>query len=149
MPNPTKKIFTIGFTKRNAEQFFTKLQKNSVKRIVDVRLKNTSQLAGFAKSDDLKYFLNAIARIDYVHRPDLAPTNELLKGFKSKDISWDQYSEQYLALAQERKIDESLDDWLHDGDCLMCSERIPTHCHRKLLAEFIQKHMEGIEVCHL
>ncbi len=145
----TKKLMTIGFTESSAETFFTKLRESGVKRVVDVRLRNTSQLAGFAKSDDLKYFLKAICGIDYVHRPDLAPTPELLNGYKKKEISWDTYEDRYLKLAAERGMDEAMRGELRDGDCLLCSERMPSCCHRRLLAEFLENRIGGMEVCHL
>ncbi len=146
---PGIKLFTIGFTERSAEQFFTRLSESGVKRLIDIRLRNSSQLAGFAKSEDLKYFLKAICGIDYVHNPDLAPTPEILNGFKKKEISWDEYEEKYLQLAAGRSMDEKMRGELRDGDCLLCSERMPANCHRRLLAEFLQNRIGGLEVCHL
>ena len=67
------RLFTIGFTKKSAEGFFTNLSKAGVKRVIDIRLNNMSQLAGFTKRDDLRYFLRTICNIDYIHLPELAP----------------------------------------------------------------------------
>lgn len=144
-----KRLYTIGFTKRNARQFFTRLQEAGVGRIIDVRLRNTSQLAGFAKCDDLRYFLDVVCGIDYVHRPELAPTKELLTGFKKGNISWETYAEKYRQLVRERDMAAKMAAHLRDGDCLLCSERTPEHCHRRLLAEHLRGKLGGLEVCHL
>lgn len=143
------KIFTIGFTKKTAEQFFTRLQKAGVKRILDVRLNNTSQLAAFAKAADLTYFLQAIAGIEYLHVPEFAPTQEVLDAFKKDKGSWANYEKGFAALLKDRRIAESAQAMIRDRDCLLCSEPTPEHCHRGLLAEHIQKHMDNVEVIHL
>lgn len=143
------KLFTIGFTKKTAEQFFTRLQKAGVKRIVDVRLNNTSQLAGFAKAGDLMYFLRAIGGIEYFHVPELAPTQEVLDAFKKDKGSWADYERMFAALMDQRCIAEAAEGMVRDGDCLLCSEDTPEHCHRRLVAEHIQKHVENVEVIHL
>jgi len=143
------RLFTIGFTKKSAEEFFTILQNTGVSRIVDVRLNNTSQIAGFAKARDLKYFLHAIAKIDYVHLPDFAPTQEILDNFKKNKGSWAEYERRFVDLMVERRITEIAARLLRDRDCLLCSEHIPEHCHRRLVAEQIQKHSDNVEVIHL
>jgi len=143
------RLFTIGFTKKSAEEFFTILQKASVSRIIDIRLNNTSQIAGFAKARDLEYFLRAIAKIDYVHLPDLAPTQEILDDFKKNKGSWAEYEHRFIDLMIERQITGMAARLLRDRDCLLCSEHIPEHCHRRLVAEQIQKHSDNVEVIHL
>ena len=143
------KLFTIGFTKKSAEEFFTHLQNAGVQRIVDIRLNNTSQIAGFAKSRDLKYFLNAIAGIDYVHVPDFAPTQEIIDDYKKKKGPWDQFESRFRDLIANRSIAETAANVLHDRDCLLCSEHTPEHCHRRLVAEHIQEKLGNIEVVHL
>ena len=143
------RLFTIGFTKKSAEEFFTILQNAGVNRIVDVRLNNTSQIAGFAKARDLAYFLRAIAKIDYVHLPDFAPTQEILDDFKKNKRSWAEYERRFVDLMVERQITGMAARLLRDGDCLLCSEHIPEHCHRRLVAEQIQKHSDNVEVIHL
>jgi uncharacterized protein (DUF488 family) len=143
------KLFTVGFTKKTAEQFFTRLRKAGVKRIVDVRLNNTSQLAGFAKAGDLTYFLRAIAGIEYLHLPDFAPTQEVLDAFKKEKGAWADYERMFAALMKDRRIAEAAARTLRDGDCLLCSEDTPEHCHRRLVAEHIQKHLDNVEVIHL
>ncbi len=143
------KLFTIGFTKKSAEEFFAILQNAGVSRIVDVRLNNTSQIAGFAKARDLKYFLHAIAGIDYVHIQDFAPTQEILDDFKKNKGSWAEYERRFVDLMGERRVAETAAKLLRDRDCFLCSEHIPEHCHRRLVAEQIQKHSDNVEVIHL
>ena len=143
------KLFTIGFTKKCAEEFFTRLQKAGVRRVVDVRLNNTSQIAGFAKARDLKYFLRAIAGIDYVHIPDFAPTQDIIDDFKKRKGSWTEYENKFTELMINRRIAETAVTVLRDKDCLLCSEHTPEHCHRRLLAEYLKKNLTNIEVDHL
>lgn len=143
------RLFTIGFTKRSAEEFFLCLQEAGVRRIVDVRLNNTSQLAGFAKARDLRYFLNAIAGIDYVHVPDFAPTQEILDGYKKKKGSWAEYERRFRELMTKRMIANVAVNTLREYDCLLCSEPTPEHCHRRLIAEHLQEQLGNIEVISL
>src|SRR5918992_2614327 len=123
------KIHTIGFTQKSAEQFFGKLRQASILRVIDTRLHNTSQLSGFAKQDDLRYFLRAIAGIDYLQEPLLAPTDEMLDAYKKKRMDWSEYERRFLALMRERKIEKRLSREVADGGCLLCSEAKPHHCH--------------------
>ena len=143
------KLFTIGFTRKNAEKFFGLLSSSCVKRVVDVRLNNVSQLAGFAKRDDLKFFLQRVCGIDYVHLPDLAPTKEMLADYRKKRMGWDDYERQFLNLMRERRIEESIPREIVDGGCLLCSEDKPHHCHRRLVAEYLHDRWGGIDVRHL
>ncbi len=143
------KIFTIGFTKKSAEEFFTRLKEAGVRRVVDVRLNNTSQIAGFAKSRDLKFFLRAIAGIDYLHLPDLAPTQDILDDFVKAKGAWSEYARRFAELMETRRIAETLTGELLDGDCLLCSEDTSEHCHRRLVAEHSQKHWADVEIVHL
>lgn len=143
------KLFTIGFTKRTAEDFFRTLQQAGVRRIVDIRLNNSSQLAAFAKARDLEYFLRAIANIEYVHMPLFAPTPEILDAFKKSKGSWETYERDFKALMEERRMGETAKEMLHDGDCLLCSEPTPEQCHRRLVAEQLLKHRESLEIVHL
>ena len=132
------KVFTIGFTKKKAEAFFTRLMRAGVKRVIDIRLNNVSQLAGFAKRDDLRYFLQAIGGIDYMHRPDLAPTQEILDAFKKNKGSWPAYERDFLALLSARGVEKAITpDLLHEA-CLLCSEEKPAQCHRRLVAEYLR-----------
>ena len=143
------RLFTIGFTHSSAEHFFDRLVRGGVKRVVDVRLNNVSQLAGFSKRDDLRYFLRTIGSIEYVHKVELAPTQEMLDGFKKHKGSWPEYETRFLALMRERRIEDLLTrDELH-GACLLCSEDRPHHCHRRLVGEYLQDRWGGIELVHL
>lgn len=143
------KIFTIGFTKKSARQFFTLLSQSGAKRLVDVRLNNSSQLAGFTKRDDLAYFLKAICGMDYVHLPSLAPTQERLDAYKGKQTDWDEYEAQFLSLLSERKVEEEVAREVFDGSVLLCSEPKPERCHRRLVAEYFQTAWGDIEIEHL
>ncbi len=142
-------IYTIGFTHKSAEEFFTRLQGAGVRRVVDVRLNNSSQLAGFTKRSDLPYFLRAIAGIDYVHLSELAPAPEIFSAFKKAKGDWDVYEKQFLRLMAERRVEEVVTrDQLRDG-CLLCSEATPEHCHRRLVAEYLQSKWGDLRIVHL
>ena len=143
------KIFTIGFTKKSAETFFTRLKNAGVKRLVDVRLNNVSQLAGFTKRDDLRYFAKAICDIDYVHLPDLAPTQDILDAYKKQKGDWELYERQFLDLMRSRHIEETTSRDMLDGGCLLCSEEKPHHCHRRLVAEYLKKRWPDVEIEHI
>jgi uncharacterized protein (DUF488 family) len=144
------RVFTIGFTKKNAEYFFEKLKKAGVQRIVDVRLNNVSQLAGFAKRDDLRYFLRAIGGMDYVHLPDLAPTKDILDAYKKHKGDWRVYEDAFRNLMERRQIEKSVPKQVVDEGCLLCSEDKPHHCHRRLVAEYLnEKWDEDLDIRHL
>ena len=142
------KLFTIGFTKKSAETFFTKLGKSGARKLVDVRLNNVSQLAGFAKKDDLRYFVKKLCGMDYEHVPALAPTQDILDEYKKKRGAWDLYEEKFLRLIAQRHI-ENLDRNQLDGGCLLCSEDKPHHCHRRLVAEYLRDKWADVEIEHL
>jgi uncharacterized protein (DUF488 family) len=143
------KIFTIGFTKKSARNFFGKLKNPDIKRLVDVRLNNISQLAGFAKRDDLRFFLESICNIGYVHVPLLAPTQEMLDTYRKAKGSWDNYEKQFLELMAQRRIEAEVSNDVIDGGCLLCSEETPEHCHRRLVAEYLSKKWGNIEIEHI
>jgi len=143
------KLYTIGFTGKSAEFFFNLLTSNKVEKIVDTRINNVSQLSGFAKGSDLKFFSNKIASISYEHKIDLAPTKELLSKYREKKLSWQDYEIEYLNLLDIRKIAQKVNiDELHQN-CLLCSEHTPEKCHRRLLAEYLQHVRNNIEIIHL
>jgi uncharacterized protein (DUF488 family) len=142
-------LYTIGFTKKTAKRFFELLKKNNVKKVIDIRLNNKSQLAGFSKGEDLQYFLHEIAGISYVHILVYAPTEDILKQYQKGEISWAEYQDKYLALLEKRKIRENLDPAGLDGACFLCSEELPDQCHRRLLAEYIQRNLSDIQILHL
>lgn len=144
------KIFTIGFTKKNAETFFSFLQKENVKTLIDVRLNNASQLAGFAKKDDLRFFLKEICGSDYVHVPELAPTKEILNAYKKGNMLWDEYEDKYLNLLGQRNVERHVLPDLLDHGCLLCSEHEPHLCHRRLVVEYLNEHSNlNLKVKHL
>lgn len=143
------KLFTIGFTKKKAERFFGLLRASGAKRIVDVRLNNVSQLAGFAKRDDLRYFLSEICGMGYVHLPELAPTKEILDDYKKRNGDWQTYEVQFLDLMRQRQIAQSVDHDILSDSCLLCSEDRPHRCHRRLVAEYLNDQWGGVEVIHL
>lgn len=143
-------VSTIGFTKTGAQDFFERLLKAGVKKVFDVRLHNTSQLAGFAKADDLGYFLKKIGSIQYVHRPLLAPTDPMLKTYKKEKGDWRVYEERFLKLIAERQIEKRFKPEMFDGVCLLCSENTPHHCHRRLVCEYLNEKWDGaLDVHHL
>ena len=141
-------IFTIGFTKTTAEHFFGRLKESKSRKLVDVRLNNVSQLAGFAKRDDLRFFARSLCSMDYVHVPKLAPTKPLLDSYKKKKIGWDAYESQFLDLMVRRRIEKLKPSEL-DGSCLLCSEDTPHFCHRRLVAEYLDEQWGNVEIIHL
>ena len=142
------KIFTIGFTKSTAERFFGRLKVAGAKKVVDVRLNNISQLAGFAKRDDLRYFAKEICGMEYQHSPNLAPTKDILDKYKKESGDWSEYERKFLDLMKERRI-ENMDRKTLDGSCMLCSEDKPHHCHRRLVAEYLKAHWDDVEIIHL
>ena len=143
------KIFTIGFTKKSAETFFTRLKSAGVKRLVDVRLNNVSQLSGFAKKDDLRFFTKSICNIDYVHALDLAPTADILDAYKKQKGDWSVYERQFLDLMGKRRIEETTPREMLDGGCLLCSEEKPQYCHRRLVAEYLKEKWGDVDIEHI
>lgn len=143
------KLYTIGFTEKSAQEFFELLERNQVRKIIDTRISNNSQLSGFAKGKDLEFFARRLSNIDYEHELNFAPTKELLERYRNKKISWDEYTKEYLHLLDERNIKETVNlEALHEC-CLLCSEHSPQKCHRRLLAEYLQKVNQNIEIIHL
>jgi uncharacterized protein (DUF488 family) len=147
---PEIDIATIGFTKTTASRFFECIKQARVKKVIDVRLHNTSQLAGFAKADDLTYFLKAICHVAYVQEPLLAPTDEILKAYKCDRGDWSLYQTQFMKLVADRKIENRLQPAELQDTCLLCSEATPHHCHRRLVCEYLNEKWGGrLKVRHL
>lgn len=145
-------IFTIGFTKKSAKEFFELLKSNDIQSLIDVRLNNKSQLAGFAKGRDLDFFLDEICDIKYYHELEFAPEEELLKKWQKGELSWDEYTEWYIGLLSKKRAEKVFKVRYSDAGnvCLLCTEPTPEHCHRRLLAEYLQKHIDGkVEIVHL
>jgi uncharacterized protein (DUF488 family) len=143
-------IYTIGFAKKSAEEFFGALRKAGIKRLIDIRLNNTSQLAGFTKKDDLKFFLKELCDAEYIHEPLLTPTPELLNSYKKKKITWQEYQERFLGLMRQKKIEEKIDQNLFNGPTvLLCSEAKADRCHRRLVLEYLENVWSNFEITHL
>ncbi|MHC4660684.1 MAG: DUF488 domain-containing protein [Planctomycetota bacterium] len=142
-------VFTIGFSKKSAEQFFHLLHDAGVKLVVDIRLNNISQLAGFTKKSDLKFFLKKIAGIRYRHCPEMAPTKDVLDGYKKKKITWEDYEQQYNELLKVRQVENLFQRQELDHSCFLCSEFKPDKCHRRILIEYLQSKWGNINITHL
>ncbi|RJR38644.1 MAG: DUF488 domain-containing protein [Deltaproteobacteria bacterium] len=144
------KIFTIGFTKKKAADFFGILRKNRIKRLIDIRLNNSSQLSGFAKSDDLKYFLKELCGADYIHEILLAPTENILNEYKKNKGDWREYERSFIKLLSERKIEEKIKpDIFEIPTVLLCSEPTSEYCHRRLVLEYLKHKWGEIEIINL
>lgn len=145
----TINLYTIGFSKKNLRKFVDLLESNNVEKLVDTRLNNTSQLAGYSKKDDLEYVME-LRNIEYVHEMILAPNDAILKAFKNKEINWEVYKKKYTELLNERMIIEQMDSIISGKTiCLLCSEHKPDHCHRRVLAEYINENYGDINIIHL
>lgn len=143
-------IYSIGFTKKTAEQFFGLLREAGIKRLLDVRLNNKSQLAAFTKRNDLPFFLRELCGADYIHEPLLAPTKEILGDYKKRKGSWQEYETRFLALLAERKIEDKIDRELFEQPTvLLCSEPTAEYCHRRLVLEYLQEKWGDIEIVYL
>lgn len=145
------KIFTIGFTKKKAQIFFELLKKNNVKTLIDIRLHNTSQLAGFAKYPDIEFFLKEICNINYIHDKKFAPKEITLSNYKKKIISWEKYEEDFFQTMSERKVNNYIKEKFPEFDniCLLCSEDTPNCCHRRLVADLFKLQFQDVEIIHL
>lgn len=143
-------IYTIGFTKKSAEQFFGIIQRSGVQRLIDIRLNNRSQLSSFAKQPDLEYFLKAITKIEYVHEPLLCPTENILKDYQKKLITWDEYENKYIELIKSRAVEKMLSHNLFEvPSVLLCSESEPNHCHRRIAVEYLKEKWGNVDIKHL
>lgn len=149
MMSKSVNLFTIGFTQKNAKSFFESLIKAGVKTVIDTRLNNVSQLAGFAKRVDLEYFLQEIGNIKYIHILDLAPTKDILDAYKKNKGDWNVYEQKFLKLMSDRQIEKRIDPELIENGCLLCSEAKPHYCHRRLVAEYLNHQWGNINICHL
>lgn len=149
MPRSRIETFTIGFTKKSAESFFTKLHAAGVRRVLDVRLHNSSQLAGFAKLPDLEFFLKGLYGIGYLHLEELTPTKDILDAYRKHKGAWEVYEAEYLTLLDKRKVESSVPADLLAGGCLLCSEHLPEHCHRRVALDYLQQKWGTLAVTHL
>ena len=147
--NAEATLFTIGFAKKDARTFFEMLRMAKVRKVIDVRLNNVSQLAGFTKKNDLKYFLERILGCDYQHRPDWAPTDTILDPYKKGTLSWDRYVRDFTVLMERRRLGADVAPEDLDHVCLLCSEPTPEQCHRRLVAERLRMLYPGVKIVHL
>ncbi|MDY2943078.1 MAG: DUF488 domain-containing protein [Paludibacteraceae bacterium] len=143
-------LYTIGFTKKSAHDFFELLKKHKIRTVIDVRISNSSQLAGFAKGNDLAYFLKEIGGIGYKHITDFAPTKELLSDYRAGKVDWNEYVKIYNLLMEHRSINKKYKVSNFDNCCFLCSEEEPKMCHRRLLAEHLRLQApEDTRIVHL
>lgn len=143
-------VYSIGFTQKKAERFFDLLRVAKINTLIDVRLNNVSQLAGFAKRDDLRFFLKELCQAEYVHLPELAPTQDMLKAYKQNGMTWDEYEKRFLDLMAQRQVERIVDQNLFDDGCLLCSEHKPHQCHRRLVIQYLNEQWQTkLEVEHL
>lgn len=143
-------IATIGFTQHTAESFFGRLRTARIEQLIDVRINNVSQLAGFAKRDDLRFFLRELCDASYVHETLLAPTDTMLKEYRDKRISWTEYEKRFLGLMEERALEDRVPRELFaERSALLCSEHTPEKCHRRLVADYLGEHWGDLSVVHL
>lgn len=143
-------VATIGFTGKTAQAFFDLLANAKVHTVLDVRLSNTSQLAGFAKKQDLSFFLDRLCGTAYVEMRELAPEPSLLQRYQAKQLSWDDYTADYLELLAKRRVESSLDLNLFRSACLLCSEHLPHRCHRRLALEYLNSRWDNrLKITHL
>lgn len=143
-------VYTIGFTRKPAEEFFGLLKAAGVKRLVDVRLNNVSQLAGFAKRHDLEFFLKELCGIEYVHELRLAPEKEMLDAYKKQQGAWDEYEREFRQLIADRQIETTVGRELFEVPAaLLCSEPTAEFCHRRLVVEHLQEKWGDLAITHL
>ena len=142
-------LYTIGFTRKPASEFFRLLRESGARRVVDIRLRPGGQLSGFAKQDDLVYFLRELCGMDYLHMPELSPTHPILEGLRKGHRHWPTYEREFLALMEERRVAETVDREALANAVLLCSEDSPERCHRRLVAEHLQARWGDVEVVHL
>jgi uncharacterized protein (DUF488 family) len=143
-------IYTIGFTKKSAGEFFGALRDAGIKRLIDVRLNNVSQLAGFTKRDDLRFFVRELCGADYIHDVSLAPEQDMLDEYRKQKGSWSEYEQRFTHLLRSRHIERSLDRSLFDEPvALLCSEATAERCHRRLVAEYLRSEWADVRIQHL
>lgn len=145
------KIYTIGFTQKSAKEFFDKIKSNNIDLLIDIRLNNVSQLAGFAKGRDLEFFLKEICNCEYIHDDKFAPTKELLDNYRAKRTSWKEYEEVFSKIMNSRQIEERFKKLYlkYTNICLLCTEPTAEQCHRRLVAQYLNEHIEHIEIIHI
>lgn len=144
-------IYTMGFTQKNSETFFNLIRDNGIEVLIDIRLNNKSQLAGFTKGTDLPFLLKELCDCKYVHKTDYAPTKEILSAYQKKEIDWIGYEQQFIPLIEKRKIEIDFEKTFSNYNkvCLLCTEPTPEMCHRRLVAEYLQAKLKATETHHI
>jgi uncharacterized protein (DUF488 family) len=143
-------VYSIGFTQKTAHQFFGLLKRAGIRRLVDIRLNNISQLAGFSKREDLQFFLKELCGVEYIHEPLLAPTQEIIDHWRKKKGSWAEFERSFLALMAQREVESRIDRRLFAIPAvLLCSEPTAEHCHRRLVLEYLKGKWGHFEIRHL
>jgi uncharacterized protein (DUF488 family) len=147
---PSSILYTIGYQRKPLAVFVGQLREVGVDVVIDVRLRNTSHLAGYTKRDDLAFLLREGFGIAYEHHPELAPTSEILDAYRD-DQDWAAYECRFLPLLEERSAEKVGRDILgrYRSPCLLCAEPEPDHCHRRLVADYWAAHLPGLTVVHL
>lgn len=144
------KLYTIGFSKKSAEKFFSILEENRIILLLDIRLNNTSQLSGFSKFPDIKFFLKKISNIEYIHDVNFAPKEITLKKYKKQLINWEEYKKEFISTMKERNIEKYIKKYKnYENICLLCSEEEASKCHRSLVASIFQKYFINLEIINL
>jgi uncharacterized protein (DUF488 family) len=138
-------IFTIGFSGKKEEEFYALLEAAGVKQLVDIRLWRTSRFVPWASGANLQKRLNG----RYSCMPELAPTKELLAGYKNGEISWAGYEWVFNNIITERQVEQLFNSTSLDSVCFLCSENTHEMCHRRLVTEYLAGRFEGIEIRHL
>ena len=144
-------IYTIGFAQKNSERFFNLIRNNEIEVLIDIRLNNKSQLAGFTKGNDLPFLLKEICNCKYVHKIDYAPSKDILSAYQKKEIDWQEYEKRFLPLIEKRKIECDFERSFlaYKKVCLLCTEPTPEMCHRRLVAEYLKRKLPGISIVHI
>lgn len=142
-------LYTIGFTRKSAERFFSQIRAAGIRQVIDVRLNNVSQLSGFAKKNDMAFFLRELCTCDYLHLPEFAPPKELLSSFRQQNITWQQYEQLFSMILESPKLKSLARELDLDQACLLCSELSPEQCHRRLVAEYLAQLSPNITIHHL
>ncbi len=143
------KVFTIGFSRKNTEQFFTRLREPGLLRVVDIRLYNKGPSAGFTNRNDLPFLLRQVNQMDYVHRLDMAPNEALMDDQRTNGVDYLKYKKEFRELLTDRRIETNVPKELIDGGCLLCSEPSAEFCHRRLVAEYLKEKWGDLEIIHL
>lgn len=145
------RLYTIGFTQKTARDFFNKIKDSKIDLLIDIRLNNVSQLAGFAKGKDLEYFLKELCNCKYVHDDAFAPTKELLNDYRAKKTSWGEYEKVFSEIMNQRQLAEKFKNFYmeYENVCLLCTEPTAQQCHRRLVAEYLSKNIENLEIIHI